>query len=89
MHGLLEALKTGTVDTVNEERKILGMRNVSSDSLALEAHFMSQGRCDGGGRRGGGLFGTVPQLLVARGNRSCCLVKTPISSLPANVDCLF
>lgn len=52
MHGLLEALKTRTVDTVNEERKILGMRNVSSDSLALEAHFMSQGRCDGGG--GGG-----------------------------------
>ena len=48
MHGLLEALKTGTVDTVNEERKILGMRNVSSDSLAWEAHFMSQGRCDGG-----------------------------------------
>lgn len=48
MHGLLEALKTHTVDTVNEERKILGMRNVSSDSLALEAHFMSQGRCDGG-----------------------------------------
>lgn len=48
MHGLLEELKTSTVDTVNEERKVLGMRNVASDSLALEAHFMSQGRCDGG-----------------------------------------
>ena len=84
MHGLLEELKTSTVDTVNEERKVLGMRNVASDSLALEAHFMSQGRCDGGG-----IFGTVPQLLVARCNRSYCLVKTPISSLLANVGCLL
>lgn len=49
MHGLLEELKTSTVDTVNEDRKVLGMRNVASDSLALEAHFMSQGRCDGVG----------------------------------------
>lgn len=86
MHGLLEELKTSTVDTVNEDRKVLGMRNVASDSLALEAHFMSQGRCDG---VGGGVFGTVPQLLVARGNCSYCLVKTPISSLPANVGCLL
>lgn len=85
MHGLLEELKTSIVDTVNEERKVLGMRNVALDSLALEAHFMSQGRCDGEG----GVFGTVPQLLVARGNRSYCLVKTPISSLPANVGCLL
>lgn len=51
MHGLLEELKTSTVDTVNEDRKVLGMRNVASDSLALEAHFMSQGKCDGVGGR--------------------------------------